>query len=82
MKNVVPDFMEDVIYETIEEGLYTSCPICGTPLDWEVSFVYNDVIERHELRAISASCGYTFRLSPIWDSTCTLEGYGAIMSQE
>ena len=75
MKNVVPDLLEDYIYETIEEGLYTSCPICGTPLDWTVVLVYNEYIERHELKASSESCGYKFYLVPIWNSECALEGY-------
>ena len=79
MFDVPQDFIDDYVYETIEEGLYTSCPMCGTPLDWDVKYMYDDKIERHKFIATSFSCGYTFRLEAIWSSHSKLEGYYSSM---
>lgn len=49
-------------FNKIEEAINTSCPICGTPLDWTLYASYNNNVDRTCLSGEAESCGYIFIL--------------------
>lgn len=52
-------------FDSIESALMTSCHLCGTPLEWSLSLIWNDIHELNFIHGISHSCGATFTIEPI-----------------
>lgn len=82
MKSIVPEALEDFDYESIEEALNTSCPVCGVKLDWSIKYVYVDKYETHFLYAESESCGLEFFIQPVDMKRPTMPGYEIIIKKK
>ena len=64
-----------VHYESIEEAIYTRCHLCGTPLDWSLKLVYNEVLEKNFIFGTAKSCGIEFSIEPNIDAHGNHDGY-------
>ena len=65
MLNKFTEINDGDIFDTLEEALLTSCPLCGTPLDWGLSLVYDFELEHNVIHAVSHSCGIDFFIKPM-----------------
>lgn len=67
MLNKFTEINDGDIFDTLEEALLTSCPLCGTPLDWGLSLVYDVEVEHNVIHAVSHSCGIDFFIKPMYN---------------
>lgn len=65
--SIYVEVYDGIEFETIEEAVNTSCPICGTPLDWTLYAKYNNSVDRTCLSGEAESCGYLFILESEFD---------------
>jgi hypothetical protein len=71
-KVVYTDIEDGEVFDTIEEALLTSCHLCGSPLEWALTVVWNDADDKPEIHGESFSCGVTFNIRPIEEGYETL----------
>ena len=69
------DADDEMFFSSIEEALLTKCPLCGTPLDWELKLLWSDKFERQYIYGYSASCGIKFVIEPELSQGGCLDGY-------
>lgn len=69
------DADDGMFFSSIEEALLTKCPLCGTPLDWELKLLWSDKFERQYIYGYSASCGIEFVIEPELSQGGCLDGY-------
>lgn len=75
MRDEYIDAIDSIEFDTIEDALMTKCPMCGTPLDWELKLVWIDKYERNFIHGYSSSCNIRFEIRPCIDFQGTLECY-------
>lgn len=67
------DLEDQEIFDTIEEAILTSCPYCGTELEWTLTVKWNNRKEIPEIHATAFSCGVSFLITPTEDGYMTEE---------
>lgn len=80
--SIFTEVYDGIEFDNIEEAVNTSCPICGTPLDWTLYSEYDDTIERVCISGESESCGYTFILNSEFDIYSNKSSYYITMTNE
>ena len=58
-------FEHNLIVNSIEEAIETTCPYCGTELEWDLRIEWNSRMDLPFITAEAFSCGVKFEIKRI-----------------
>ena len=73
--NRYKDLEDEEVFDTVEEALLTSCPYCGTELEWSLSVKWDAIEEIPRIHGDSFSCGVKFKIEPESDGSYITREY-------
>jgi hypothetical protein len=71
--NAYKELEHEEAFDTIEDALLTSCPVCGTELEWELTVQWNNKTEMPAIYGKAFSCGIKFFIEPTDEGYRTLQ---------
>lgn len=67
------DLENEEAFDCIEDALLTSCPVCGTELEWDLTVKWNNSTEKPAIYGSAFSCGIKFLIEPYEEGYRTLQ---------